>query len=251
MKILLVADLHYTLKQWDWVNHVSERFDLVVVAGDLLDIVSPVDLEVQILVVRKYLKRIAPRVRLLVSSGNHDGDARNDAGESVAAWIPETGSGDGDILVDGDSFEENDLFFTICPWWDGPETKAEVAELFARDVTRAEGKSWIWVYHAPPADSPVSWTGKKFYGDSALCGWIGQYRPAMVLSGHVHHAPFANEGSWVDRIDATLVFNMGRQIGPVPAHIVLDTDAGSARWYSLAGNEVVSLEGPVKRRELG
>mgnify|MGYP000603273489 CR=1 FL=1 len=50
MKILLVADLHYTLKQWDWLSQASGDFDLVVIAGDMLDIVSIVDVEVQILV---------------------------------------------------------------------------------------------------------------------------------------------------------------------------------------------------------
>ncbi len=250
MKILLVADLHYTLKQWDWVNLVAEHFDLVVVAGDLLDVVSAVDLDVQILVTRKYLGRIAPKARLLVSSGNHDSDARNAAGERVAAWLLESGAGDEAVVVDGDYLEEESAFFTVCPWWDGPETRAEVAELFARDASRARGKTWIWIYHAPPAGSPVSWTGKKFFGDEALVNWIGKYRPAMVMSGHVHHAPFAKGGAWMDRIGDTRVFNMGRQIGPVPTHIVVDTEEQSAKWFSLAGNEVASLAGPVERREL-
>ncbi len=250
MKILVVADLHYTLKQWDWVNQVSGGFDLVVVAGDLLDRVSTVDVEVQILVVRKYLGRIAPKARLLVSSGNHDGDSRNAAGESVASWIPESGGGDDGILVDGDCFEEDGHVFTICPWWDGPETKAQVGELLKRDAELLRGRTWIWVYHAPPADSPVSWTGKKFFGDTALAGWIRDFRPSMVLCGHVHHAPFAKGGSWVDRIDGTLVLNMGRQIGPVPTHIILDTDEMNAKWFSLAGNEIIDLNGPVERREL-
>ena len=43
MQILLVSDLHYTLKQLDWVASVAGDFDLVVVAGDLLDISSIVE----------------------------------------------------------------------------------------------------------------------------------------------------------------------------------------------------------------
>ena len=38
MKCLLVSDLHYSLKQFDWVTDVAPSFDVVVIAGDHLDI---------------------------------------------------------------------------------------------------------------------------------------------------------------------------------------------------------------------
>src|SRR5690606_15407107 len=108
-----------------------------------------------------------------------------------------------------------DVTVTLCPWWDGPETlKAVGAQLDAAAATRSG--PWIWVYHAPPPDSPVSWNGRRHYGDAALNGWIAKYRPDFVFSGHVHEAPFARDGSWVDRIGDTWVFNAGRQIGPIP-----------------------------------
>ena len=87
MRILLVADLHYTLRQFDWLQQAAADFDIVVIAGDLLDITSTVELETQIVVVLKYLKRIRARTRLLVCSGNHDGDERNQADEWVATWL--------------------------------------------------------------------------------------------------------------------------------------------------------------------
>ena len=33
MKILLLGDFHYTLKQWDWLNQVAGDFDLIVARG--------------------------------------------------------------------------------------------------------------------------------------------------------------------------------------------------------------------------
>ena len=66
MKILLVADLHYSLPQLDWVVKVAADYDLVIIAGDLLDITSSVDPGAQIVVVLAYLKRIRSRARLLV-----------------------------------------------------------------------------------------------------------------------------------------------------------------------------------------
>ena len=41
--MLFVADLHYTLKQLDWLVANAGRFDLVVIGGDLLDIGSALD----------------------------------------------------------------------------------------------------------------------------------------------------------------------------------------------------------------
>jgi Icc-related predicted phosphoesterase len=93
------------------------------------------------------------------------------------------------------------------------------------------------VYHAPPDASPTSWTGKRHYGDVELLEWIEQYQPDLVMCGHVHQSPFVPEGSWIDRIGSTVVFNAGRQIGPVPTRIELDTETEIARWSWLEGVE--------------
>ena len=247
MKCLIVADLHYSLKQFDWVNLAAEKFDLVVIAGDLLDISSTVEIETQILVVLKYLRRIQPKARLLVSSGNHDGNARNAAGESVASWLDK--ARDLGALGDGDTLEEEGILFTICPWWDGPETQAGVAMQFERDAARRNGK-WIWIYHAPPDASKTSWTGKVHFGDSELPGWIEKYRPDMVFSGHVHQAPFRNGGSWVEKVGSTVVFNAGRQLGSPPAFIAVDTDADTACWFSQMANERIHLDRPEEKTDL-
>jgi Icc-related predicted phosphoesterase len=240
MKLLLVSDLHYTLKQFDWVRQVARCFDAVVIAGDHLDISSAVGMDVQIVVILKYLRRLQASVHLLVSSGNHDLDGRDPSGERVARWLAQArGSG---FLVDGERSEVDDALITVCPWWDGPRSRDRVGELLARDAERRRTR-WIWVYHAPPDQSPVSWTGTKHYGDADLVGWIRQYQPDIVLTGHIHQAPFRAGGSWVDRIDSTWVLNAGRQIGPCPTFIAIDTTAMRAMWFSLAGNEVVQLNG--------
>ncbi len=84
MKMLFVADLHYALKQFDWLTVNAANFETVIIGGDLLDLASPLDRDVQIVVVEKYFTRLRQLTRLIVSSGNHDGDSRNVADESVA-----------------------------------------------------------------------------------------------------------------------------------------------------------------------
>ena len=43
MRLLAVADLHYSLPQFDWVLESAKDFDVVVLAGDLLELSSLVD----------------------------------------------------------------------------------------------------------------------------------------------------------------------------------------------------------------
>jgi Icc-related predicted phosphoesterase len=150
------------------------------------------------------------------------------------------------VRVDGTRLDLDDAVVTVCPWWDGPRTRDVVDAQLAADAVAARGRPWIWVYHAPPSASPTSWTGKRHYGDDELNAWIDRHAPHLVLCGHVHQAPFAGDGGWVDRIGSTWVVNAGRQIGPVPAHVVVDTDAGVASWWSFDGHDEVALV-PVRR----
>src|SRR5437016_496967 len=168
---LLVSDLHYGLKQLDWLDGVAARFDLVVIA---------------------------------------------------------------------------DVSVTVCRWWDGPRGCAEIGRQLARDAARRRGR-WIWVYHAPPDASPVSWTGSKHYGDTELVRWTHEHRPDLVLTGHVHQSPFRAGGSWVDRIGDTWVFNAGREMSPYPPHVIFDMTAQTATWTSSAGSETVDLAAPLIR----
>jgi Icc-related predicted phosphoesterase len=244
MKCLLVSDLHYALKQLDWVVSVAPRFDVVILAGDHLDVSSAVDVRVQIAVVLKYLQRLHADTRLIVCSGNHDLDARDVAGEKYARWIANARRQG--IKADGDSVLVDGTLFTICPWWDGPQAREAVAAQLAADAAKPKDR-WIWVYHAPPEGSPTSWDGSKHYGDAELTRWIEQYAPAMVLTGHIHQSPFRTGGSWADRVGRTWVFNAGRQIGPCPAHIVFDTGEETALWFWMEGAQSLRLDQPLVR----
>ncbi len=112
MRCLFVADLHYSLPQFDWLLQSAPRYDLVVLAGDALDVASNVDFRAQTLVVRKYLHRIASVTQLIVCSGNHDLNSRSEAGEKVARWIGDLAALN--IASDGDSLVIENILFTIC-----------------------------------------------------------------------------------------------------------------------------------------
>lgn len=238
MRILHTADLHYALRQFDWVMANAAQFDLAVVAGDLLDLAGAVDLDVQEVVVRKYLQRLGAAGLVLATSGNHDIQQVNAAGERTAAWLEEAGAPT--VLRDYDSFERDGVLFSLCSWWDGPETRALVERRLAEDAGRPR-QTWVWIHHNPPAGSPVAWTGKRDAGDPVVAGWIGELQPDIVLSGHIHNAPFYEGGGWHARCGRTWVFNPGKQPGPEPARVVIDLDRRKAEWSSFEGTAEVDL----------
>jgi Icc-related predicted phosphoesterase len=245
MRCLFVADLHYSLPQFDWLLRSASRYDVVVLAGDALDVGSPVDFRAQTLVVRKYLQRIAGVTRLIICSGNHDLDSQGEAGEKMPRWIEDIRALH--IATDGDSLIVDDTLFTICPWWDGPVVRAGLIAQLEACARRRKGLRWIWIHHAPPLNSPTSWSGSRSVGDVDLEQWIGQYSPDIVVCGHIHQSPFVKNGSWADRIGETWVFNAGHQFGVPPAYIVLETNVGEAVWISAMGVQTVRLDAPLQR----
>ena len=244
MRCLVVADLHYSLPQFDWLLSAAPQFDVVIFAGDALDIGSSVDFRAQIVVVKKYLALLSGLTRVILCSGNHDLDERNPEGEKIARWIGDVR--ELGIACDGDSLTIGDTFFTVCPWWDGPLVKQRIDDQL-REAAAGRLKRWIWVHHAPPANSPTSWGGKRFFGDQELVQWIRSYQPSMVISGHVHQSPFIADGSWFDQLGCTWVFNAGLQPGRPPVHIVLDIDSGTAFWLPLGYEQYIDLNAPLQR----
>ena len=246
MRILHVSDLHYSLPQFDWVVGAASKFELLTLAGDSLRVGSVVPLVDQSVTILEYLSLLHSMTPIAVCSGNHDLTGPDVEGEQSALWLGEARAGG--IPTDGSSQVVGDTLVTICPWWDGPIGRAALVERLAADATR-RARRWVWVYHWPPRGSLTSWTGRHDYGDRDLRSWIEEYRPDVVLTGHIHEAPFKPDGSWADRIGSTWVFNAGHQIGPVPAHIELDFTENTAKWISLLGTEEfdLSLAAPPER----
>jgi Icc-related predicted phosphoesterase len=247
MRCLVVADLHYSLPQFDWLLAAAPGFDLVIFAGDALDVGSFVDFRAQIVVVKKYLSLLSGITKVILCSGNHDLDERSADGEKIARWIGDVR--ELGIACDGDSFAIGDTFFSVCPWWDGPVVKQRLEAQLREDSTK-RSQRWIWVHHAPPANSPTSWGGKRFFGDPDLVQWIATYQPSMVISGHVHQSPFITDGSWFDRLGDTWVFNTGLQPGRPPVYIVLDIDDGKAFWLPAGDARYIDLTAQLARPAL-
>lgn len=242
--ILAVGDVHYDMRQLDWLLARAADHDLVVVVGDLLDVSSSVPLAAQIPVVLRYLGKLADRTRVAVCSGNHDLTERDADGEQAAPWLAAAAASG--VVVDNGTLTVGDDVVSVFPWWDGPLGRARLEASLEAQASAASARPgrWIWVYHWPPPDLPVSWIGTKSYGDADLAGWVDRFRPDLVLTGHVHQSPWVDGGSWVSSTGTTWVVNAGRQTGPEPSHAVIDLDTWTATWWSYEGESTQPLAAP-------
>lgn len=215
---------------------------MVIIVGDLLNIASSVDLDTQILIAQKYLQRIKNQTQLIVCSGNHDGDRRNAEGEYFADWLKD------DALhgISGDwaSLDVSGWHFSVCPWWDGPIGKLQEEDFLEAEAAKRP-ENWFIVHHAPPSNTKTSWSGKRDCGDELLREVITNHQPRVVLSGHVHQAPFRSNGNWYDRIGETWIFNAGYTMGQLPPYMDFDLSTGEVKWVSIEGVETAQISQPV------
>ena len=238
MRYLVTSDLHYNLPQLDWIAEQAPDYDAVVFAGDHLDGGGYAGLDAQVAMFIAYFGELATVTTVIASSGNHDLANRREDGEKAALWMQRI---DQRVHRDGANARLGGDLVSVCAWWEGPATLAEVEAQLEAAAAERVGRRWFWVYHSPPDLSPTSWSGTRHYGDDVLNALIERHQPDIVLTGHVHEAPFRPDGSWHDRIGATLVLNAGRHAGPIPEHLMLDTDAGEVAWWSLDGHGELAL----------
>ncbi|MDF1657965.1 MAG: metallophosphoesterase [Verrucomicrobiales bacterium] len=239
MKILVVSDIHYSLQQYDWLARESIAYDLVIIAGDLMEMGSIVDLDTQASVVSQYFRRISAVVPLVVCSGNHD-LLKDYEGVRSPEWLEELAILN--LTVDHGCYETADLRILSFPWWESDKERDHIAQWLETQARANDTRPVFWVHHAPPRGAKTAWSGKRDLGVKSLVGWIERYKPDIVFSGHVHNAPYYTpEGSWIDRIGETVVINGGRQIGEKPATVELELENGHLVWCGMEGCEEKNL----------
>jgi predicted MPP superfamily phosphohydrolase len=84
---------------WKSPRQAAPNFDLVILAGDALDVGSYVD--AQIVVVKKYLSLLAGVTKVILCFGNQDLDERSPEGEKISRWIGDVR--ELGVACDGDS----------------------------------------------------------------------------------------------------------------------------------------------------
>ncbi|MBA2431320.1 MAG: metallophosphoesterase [Chthoniobacterales bacterium] len=217
MKILLTADLHSQRHFYDWVVLNASRYDLVAVAGDLLDIFAR-DQGGQIDFLRStwFPAMTATGVPLAISSGNHDG--------SAIVWLshidrPGSVVGDGSTqLITARSGER--LIVTTCPYYRSfRQDDPVMIDLWEKGAALRDSEKapWLVLHHEPPAGLIPPGTITMHWLNLRL----REYGADFVSCGHFHEG---GEPIFAQKVENAWCFNAGQQIyAPVPNHIILNT----------------------------
>ena len=232
VRILAVSDLHYRLRQLDWLLAAAPSFDAVTIAGDLLDVRSPVALDVQAVAVTVALRALADETAVFAASGNHDLDGR-DAAEKAPAGCAASPPGRARRQhVDPARGRPGDGLPLV-----GRAARARGAGPGpGRGADRPGGAGSGCTTRRPRA--PLAFDGRRAWGDDVLSGWIARSAPDVVLTGHVHQAPFARGGDWDARVGSTVGVQRrpaggpgarARHAGPGGGHGRLDLGRGPGR----------------------
>lgn len=247
MKILLTADLHGVVPWFRWIADHAHDYDLVCVAGDLLDAFRPSGLAAQALALDEWCRNFP--VPLALCSGNHD--SNNDG-----FWSAYQGA------VSGESVELLQRLWPAPRWMDGLARPGLVTDGRTQILYTAKGPvvvttipfdatgtgafkglwrqgaalrlqhraPWFVLHHDPPAGTAVGGS----CGSTPLAWSIRLNRPDFVVSGHLHHQPY--HGDFHARLGQTWCFNPGcppatqiRQ-ATAPNHIIVDLEKGEATW---------------------
>lgn len=252
MKIFLTSDLHGEVSDYRWIAEHARDYDLVCIAGDLIDAFDRRGLYPQIERVSDWcqeMRRLGVPVALC--SGNHDAfDARFDCtlrGNSQTShqsliealrqqpnWLQVLFADS--VAVDGDTRrcgKEGDEILVTCLPYDfgvGDQLSPEGVWDNALAIHRHSRLPWLVLHHEPPMDCRVG----GCYGSQWIREKLEEAMPDYLLSGHIHSKPFEEGGSWSDRIGKTWCFNPGKPeycpVAMAPNHILLDTKKGNATW---------------------
>jgi len=251
MKILLTADINSNRFWYEWLVGKSPGFDLIAIAGDLVQAFEAGFVNGQKRDIEGWLSQIVRSgCAVAVSSGNHEIISNtslrvcSEQGFSLAkafhSLLPSARRADRHPLFIEDGTTgliesaSGSLIVSAIPY----NKFAEHMKICARSPMWEEGLSlkrktgfpWLLLHHDPPAGGPVGGNA----GDFELRRTIEKFQPDFVLSGHLHGQPFFEGGGFHERIGNSHCFNAG-QTPPaksrVPNHIVLETDKRLATWF--------------------
>jgi predicted MPP superfamily phosphohydrolase len=191
MKLLLTADLHFRLHWFRWLIEQAPDFDLVCIAGDLLDMFKSETRLEQAREIRSLIRLLADVVPVAVCSGNHDNAGRLVSHDraSVYGWFIELGAHP-NIITDGSTRKLEKLIVTTTPYRCSRQEKSIWLDR-GSTIRRQSGIPWIVLHHVPAK------TGSGVSGEeSEAAEVLATYRPDYFVSGHNHAFPYTLGQSW-------------------------------------------------------
>lgn len=228
MKILITADLHYREHWFRWLTEQAANYDLICIAGDLLDMFNGLPRMEQASEVTRWIRELATETTVAVCSGNHDNAGRQISLDRapVYEWFVGLGAGR-KIITDGTTPIVGNLIVTTVPYHCSREQKSVWLDR-GLTIRRQRRNQWLVLHHVPPSTNPGA-SGEE----SDAAELLLRYVPEYFVCGHRHQFPYFVGSSWRKKIGAVSVLVPGQLLtAPYPNHIILDTESGEASWQT-------------------
>ncbi len=212
--VFIAADIHHDLKQMCWIEKRAQFYSAIILAGDLINVFSPVPVDKQRMEILGWLDRLAESGSTIAfTDGNHDIGLRSNNRKIIGPLETRRIEGVGHV--------------TCLPWqahlWPTQEFPGLAAE------RARSGLPWLVVSHLAPPSSPL---GQPSVDRAEhVDAMIENYQPDFVACGHLHDAPYAH-GDGKDALGPSIILNPGRaKIEKTePNHILLDPRSGTIVW---------------------
>jgi hypothetical protein len=228
MKLLITADLHYRLHLFRWLIDQARDFDLICIAGDLLDMFASETRQEQAREITRLVRELADFVPVAVCSGNHDNGGRLVSHDRAAVygWLIELGT-HRNIITDGSTRKLENLIVTTVPYHCSRQEKSIWLDR-GSTIRRQTGMPWIVLHHVPAK------TGSGISGEESEAEeLLAIYQPDYFVSGNDHAFPYTTGQSWKQKLGKVTLLVPGQLLSaPLPNHIKLDTESRELSWHT-------------------
>jgi predicted phosphodiesterase len=234
VRVLLTAGFRFNLQWLNWLVLRGEAYDLVVLAGDLLDAHSRYALPQQTARVVPTLRTLAAKQPLAICSGNHDAiDLPVSTNNGIRPGWLNTLSNCPFALLDGQSrYFASGLTVTVLGYLSEISQKRASLQV-GRRFWLEHGGRWLVVHHAPPA-----FTASSGQEECAAGQLLQEFSPSVWCSSRYLRQPYREEFRCSKKIGITTVVNVAqvrpdgtRLTSAVPKHLVWDVETNHFSWY--------------------
>jgi predicted MPP superfamily phosphohydrolase len=207
MKVLITADLHFRLHWFRWLIKRAPDFDLVCIAGDLLDMFNPETRLEQARQVRTLIRELTDIVPVAVCSGNHDNAGRIASHDRASVYGGFIDLGSHPNITDGSTRKLDNLIVTTIPYHCSQREKSIWLDR-GYTIHRQTGMVWIVLHHVPPTKGSGA-SGEEL----EAAGLLETYRPDYFVSGHNHSFPYITGQSWNQKLGDSRLLVPGQLLG--------------------------------------
>ena len=229
MRVLLTADLHSNQRWFRWLEERATDYDLICIAGDLLNLFSKLNPKDQVVQATAFLRRLTLKTCVAVCSGNHDPiDYLPNSHIVAPLWLSQLLSDVDGLIADGAvALIAERLVITTLPYVDNADLKRGLL-IDGRTRKKYTGLPWLVLNHIPP---PWHKTADNEEIQAGIL--LTEFRPDYWLCGHLHELPYVSENGWSWKVGETTVINAGqRDSAPIPNHVVLSLPSGDLDWHA-------------------